>query len=53
MKRVMLAVTLAVSVAIVGCADSSPNLVAKINAAYHTRFTVTTQSDTVTAPNPP
>jgi hypothetical protein len=53
MKRIMLVMTLAVSVAIVGCADPSPDLVAKINAAYHTRFTVANQNDTVTVPNPP
>ena len=53
MKRVMLVVTLAAFVAIIGCADSAPDLVAKINAAYHTRFTVANQNDTVTVPSPP
>ena len=46
MKRVILMLTLVASVAIVSCADSSPDLVAKINAAYHTRFTVANQNDT-------
>jgi hypothetical protein len=53
MKRVILVVTLTISVAIAGCADSTSDLVAKINAAYHTRFTVANQNDTVTVPSPP
>ena len=45
MKRIIFMLTVAASVVIVGCANSPPDLVAKINAAYHTRFDVGPQSD--------
>jgi type IV pilus biogenesis protein CpaD/CtpE len=53
MKRIMLVVTMAASLAIAGCAAPSPDLVEKINAAYHTRFPVAEQTGAAQAPGPP
>jgi hypothetical protein len=51
MKRVIFMLMMAALVAVVGCADS-PDLVAKINGAYHTRFDVATPNNTTTVPSP-
>jgi hypothetical protein len=53
MKRIMLVVTMAASIAITGCAAPPPDLVEKINAAYHTRFPVAEQTGAAQAPGPP
>jgi hypothetical protein len=49
MKCVIFMLMTAALVAVVGCADS-PDLVAKINGAYHTRFDVASPTDTTTVP---
>ena len=46
MKRVILVLMMAASAAFVSCAAPSPQLVAKLNAAYHTTFHVDRQSTT-------
>jgi hypothetical protein len=51
MKRVMILLAVAVSIMGTGCTDPSSDLVAKINAAYHTRFYVADQNDMSTAPS--
>jgi type IV pilus biogenesis protein CpaD/CtpE len=50
MKRVIFALIVAASGAVVGCAESDPDLVAKINTAYHTSFYVPTPNATTTVP---
>jgi hypothetical protein len=50
MKRVIFILIVAASGAVVGCADSESDLVAKINAAYHTSFYVATPNDPTTVP---
>jgi hypothetical protein len=50
MKRVIFVLIVAASSTVVGCAESDSDLVAKINAAYHTRFYVPTPNDTPMGP---
>jgi type IV pilus biogenesis protein CpaD/CtpE len=50
MKRLIFVLIVAASGAVVGCAESESDLVAKINAAYHTRFYVATPNDTTMVP---
>ena len=50
MKRIMLVLTMVAAMVIAGCAAPSPDLVAKINAAYHTRFPVAGQAGAAKPP---
>jgi hypothetical protein len=50
MKRIVLILLVIAAAGSAGCADPGPELVAKINAAYHTRFFVAMPDDIAASP---